>query len=644
MIYFLGQNITKDKAAYRSGKKCKKNRIQRIAKGIYIDEGDDLNTIVNLYATRIAAYLFPSSYFSGVSAYSVGKPDNNVIYMKGPQHKVVHIGNLTIFHARDFKNISEVDSFSFTDELGTSSFRKSGLRQLMLEAVEKVKDYPNGLNDQEIQEIFDFYISEFNPDEHDTAIEYLELFAKENNIEHLYKRLSTRIDMAAKERSPEAQAEFDLHWHNMRFAKLNYDGYAWRYRVVDGWILPMSIASNKGRSLPSFIEAILPETVLGKKGDADNAIDLLTQGKRYLSNLSIFEQNTDIDNRTVIEDIIQTQHAELDDGRGGYKQSETVDWDSLPTPDDMYEINVGIMNGHRDTPRLSGMQLKIPVSVSSRYGIASATDKPFTHLMKLPGRDTTAELPFREWLGMQGCAAGGARVANNLLVDLQENGYEAPGMICERFDIRESEDDTDYIMAEDFSSVLNVTSEMKYKKTLEDVANNLMRISTNPEEDAKEFMRMVVTGWLIGNGDLHIKNVCIIKKTKNPDDGWDSIRLAPAFDAVHTDGILHNGRRLTGNFSMPLNGKRADLTVDDFVSFGQKIKLSKQETINIIQTATSGIKKYCDMIFDNLPDFVLTDERLVSTATEFSRKTLKRCEAMESAPEKKKTKRFFKRG
>lgn len=640
MIYFLGQNISAGQAKYRSTDRAKKP-IQRIAKGIYVDVGDDVNALVQEHSTRIASHLFPKSYFSNISAYTGGVPDNGVVFMKGPQHKIIELDGLTIHHARDYKEVSELDSFSFQDEFGESSFRKSGLMQLLLEGVEKIKKFPNSLNDYEIQEIFDFYISEYEETSQDKAIAALVNFAKENDMEHLYDRLVTKIDTAQKERTSEVQAEFDLNWHNKSFGKINYDGYAWRYKTVDGWLLPMSIAGTKGKSLPAFIESILPEVVIGKKSDHDVAIDLLKQGKRYLSNISIFDAE-DTSERVVLDDIILTSSIDLDDGLGGYKEEGVINWDSLPEPDEMYEINVGIMNGDEDTPRLSGMQLKTPVSVSGETGISSATHLPFTHLMKLPGRDTTAELPFREWLGMQACTAGGAEVANNLLVDLQTNGFAGPGMICERFDIRKGEDDKDFIMAEDFSAVLNITSDMKYKKTLEDVGTALKKVSTAPKEDMKEFMRMVATGWLIGNGDLHTKNVCVIKRTENPETGWDSIRLAPAFDAVHTNGILNNGRILDGNFSMPMNGKRTGLEMSDFIEFGSNIGVSKRDTEEIVNRAASGIKAHCMNLAGNLPDFVLTDSKLTEVAAEFSKATMERCDETVKVKAKPASRRFYK--
>jgi len=640
MIYFLGQNINANQAAYRSTERSKK-QIQRIAKGIYVDVGDDVSALVEEHATRIASHLFPKSYFSNISAYTGGAPDNGVIFMKGPQHKVVELDGLTIHHARDYKSVAELDSFSFQDEFGESAFRKSGLMQLLLEGVEKIKNFPNALNDYEIQEIFDFYISEYDEKDQDKAIAAIVHFAKENDMEHLYDRLVTKIDTAQKERVPSVQAEFDLGWHNKSFGKINYDGYAWRYKAVDGWLLPMSLAGTKGKNLPAFIESILPEVVIGKKSDHDVAIDLMKQGKRYLSNISIFDVNDECE-RVVLDDVILTPSVELDDGLGGYKGDGIINWDSLPEPDEMYEVNVGIMNVDTDTPRLSGMQLKTPVSVSGETGISSATHLPFTHLMKLPGRDTTAELPFREWLGMQACTAGGAEVANNLLVDLQANGYAGPGMICERFDIRKNEDDKDFIMAEDFSAVLNITNDMKYKKTLEDVGTALRKVSTSPKEDMKEFMRMVATGWLIGNGDLHTKNVCVIKLSKNPDNGWDSIRLAPVFDAVHTNGIMNNGRVLDGNFSMPMNGKKTGLEMSDFIEFGSNIGISKRDTEEIVNEASTRMQEHCRNLGGNLPDFVLTDGKLTEIAAEFAETTIARCQETVKAKPKPASRRFYK--
>ena len=88
------------------------------------------------------------------------------------------------------------------------------------------------------------------------------------------------------------------------------------------------------------------------------------------------------------------------------------------------------------------------------------------------------------------------------------------------------------IAQEDFCQALGFSSERKYQQDggprIYDLANLLLRHSSNYLVDRRERARLLAFNFFIGNCDAHAKNYSVLQET----DG--SVRLAPAYDLVST--------------------------------------------------------------------------------------------------------------
>ncbi|RYY02301.1 MAG: type II toxin-antitoxin system HipA family toxin [Gammaproteobacteria bacterium] len=71
----------------------------------------------------------------------------------------------------------------------------------------------------------------------------------------------------------------------------------------------------------------------------------------------------------------------------------------------------------------------------------------------------------------------------------------------------------------------NVNENIKYQGSYEEVAHTLKKIGG--AQLAEEFIKRVISAYLIGNGDYHLKNISIIY-------AQDGIELSPVYDAVNT--------------------------------------------------------------------------------------------------------------
>ena len=109
-----------------------------------------------------------------------------------------------------------------------------------------------------------------------------------------------------------------------------------------------------------------------------------------------------------------------------------------------------------------------------------------------------------------------------------------PALLVERFDIRDSVKDTRLLALEDLCSVLDLPTEAKYDGTMERVARAVRPLSTAPEEDLIIILRRTLFAWLIADGDMHLKNMALLKIAEPGDERFGSVRMAPLYDAVTT--------------------------------------------------------------------------------------------------------------
>jgi serine/threonine-protein kinase HipA len=136
-----------------------------------------------------------------------------------------------------------------------------------------------------------------------------------------------------------------------------------------------------------------------------------------------------------------------------------------------------------------------------------------------------------------------------------------PALLVERFDIRESLDDRRLMALEDFCSVLDLPTQAKYDGTMERVAKAVRQLSTAPDEDVLIVIGRALFAWLIADGDMHLKNMALLKLAEPGDEQFRSVRMAPLYDAVTTRIFPRLDR---DRLALKLNGKDDRLRRADF--------------------------------------------------------------------------------
>ena len=171
--------------------------------------------------------------------------------------------------------------------------------------------------------------------------------------------------------------------------------------------------------------------------------------------------------------------------------------------------------------KVSGQMLNVPVQGRSRAYILKLNPPEFPHLVE------------NEYFFFRAAAHTRLRVAN---VELVHDKLGAPGLLVQRFDRIGEGKHLRPLAVEDACQVLGRWPGDKYVIPTEEAISGLARCCRAPGVAALELYRLLVFAYLSGNGDLHAKNLAILKDQRGE---W---RATPAYDlpssAVYGDRTM----------------------------------------------------------------------------------------------------------
>ena len=131
------------------------------------------------------------------------------------------------------------------------------------------------------------------------------------------------------------------------------------------------------------------------------------------------------------------------------------------------------------------------------------------------------------------------------------------GLLVERFD-RIKEGKVIYkLHQEDACQLLNTVPGNKYDVSMRDIAEKIQDICTAPIVEIQRLLQLYAFSYLIGNGDLHAKNISVL---------WGrAVRLSPAYDLLSTLPYP-----IDQHMALSLDGKNDNFRVADFMAFGER--------------------------------------------------------------------------
>jgi serine/threonine-protein kinase HipA len=576
-IYLVGETID----AKRAHQRAQGGELIPLVRGVYVDHDGDAEAAILGHAVRIAHYLYPNAYLSSASAVLLAPTPDGRLFISGRRNQRTRLRTLEIIQNEAPVHPSTAIAV-IGDDLGDLRIAASSPRQRFLEAFRLRSEHASAITAEMRAQMAARLVAEHGTPQ--AAADAVWALARENEWYREGEGAERFLLAKPGGAAPVNKAALNLlvAWHGDLVGRLTHDGFEWRWKP-ERRTGPALIRETIPGKLPAFIESLLPEGWLAQVLHERDERDTLRRGRRYMSNIAIVE---DRDPRAALPaDVLSTPLASFAaDGRftgvyAGPRRGEI---------EETFEQNLARIFARAETPRLSGVQIKAPMSLTEDGVLVPAIDQPFTHILKPAGTAGFDMLPIVEWLCLELGRAAGFETPDAALIAMPDG--MPPALVVERFDIRRGPQDQRRLAMEDFCSILDLPTSAKYDGTIERMARALRPLSTDPAADLNLLFRRAVFAWLIADGDMHLKNLAVLKTADVGAKTFRTVRFAPLYDAVTTrvfPGLA--GDRM----ALKLNGKDDRLTRQDFLNLARTIGLT-------VEDAEAGLDALTTQIIERL--------------------------------------------
>lgn len=189
-------------------------------------------------------------------------------------------------------------------------------------------------------------------------------------------------------------------------------------------------------------------------------------------------------------------------------------------------------------------KLSLHLSVEGNDNRLTLVDYPTGYILK-PQVEEYDSLPELEWVSMRMASAIGISTVPNALVKLgEEYAY-----ICKRIDRVFEKTGVKKLAMEDFCQLDFRTTADKYRGSYERCAKIIQKHSSRSGFDLSELFMRVLFSYLIGNSDMHLKNLSMIEREVSS----GVYVLSPAYDLLAVQVVLTEDEE---EFALTLNEKR----------------------------------------------------------------------------------------
>lgn len=612
-LHLVGETID----AKRAHQRAQAGELIQLVRGVYVDDQENIEATILGHAVRIAHYLYPNAFLSSASAVLLAPTSDGRLFISGRRNQRTRLRTLEIIQNQAPKYPSTAIAV-IGDELGELRISASTPRQRFLEAFRLRSEHASAVTTEMRAQMAARLVDEYGAPQ--AAADAVWVLALENEW-YREGEGAERFLLAqpGAVKAPVNKAALDLLvvWHGEDQGRLTHDGFEWRWKPARS-SGPAVVRETTPGKLPAFIESLLPEGWLAQVLQERDEREALRHGRRYMSNIAIAEGRHQL--AALPADILTTSLAEyIDAGRftglyAGPARGEI---------EETFEQNLARIFARAETPRLSGVQIKAPMSLLPDGTLVPAIDQPFTHILKPAGTAGFETLPIVEWLCLELGRSAGFEVPEAALLEMP--GGMSPALVIERFDIRRGPEDHRRLAMEDFCSILDLPASAKYDGTIERMARGLRPLSTDPARDLDILFRRAVFAWLIADGDMHLKNLALLKVAEAGDKAFTSVRFAPLYDAVTTRVFPGLGG---DRMALKLNGKDDRLTRQDFLALARTIGLSAEGAETAIAELTARLAQRAQTIA--LPEIAIKVEAARTTKDKVMGLILERCMALKA--------------
>ena len=230
---------------------------------------------------------------------------------------------------------------------------------------------------------------------------------------------------------------------------------------------------------------------------------------------------------------------------------------------------------------IQGVQPKLSAVLNTKEGKFEIVDTGGKYILK-PQQQLYPEMPENEDLTMKLAKKIG------LVVPLHGLVWSKDGTLTyfiKRFDRKGR---NEKVPIEDFAQLAGLSRDTKYNYSLEKVVKIIDDYCTFPAIEKLTLFKLVIFSYLVGNEDMHVKNLSII--TEN-----NKVTLSPCYDLVNsTIEYIKQDEEI----ALPLMGKKKHLTRNNLVDyFGvERCKLTPKSIDNVMETILSAVDKWKELI------------------------------------------------
>jgi serine/threonine-protein kinase HipA len=198
---------------------------------------------------------------------------------------------------------------------------------------------------------------------------------------------------------------------------------------------------------------------------------------------------------------------------------------------------------------IQGVQPKFSLVLSEKEQKFQVVEQNGKYILKTQVAEYP-NLPENEDLTMHLIQMAGLRVPWHglLLCEDQSLSY-----VIRRFDRKGRQK----LQVEDFSQLIGASRTTKYQVPIEKIIETIEMYCTFPTLDYLVLFKMIILSYLLGNEDLHLKNLSVIIEN-------GKVQLSPIYDFVNTSILMPDVKE---EMALELREKKYGFTREDFVDY-----------------------------------------------------------------------------
>lgn len=276
----------------------------------------------------------------------------------------------------------------------------------------------------------------------------------------------------------------------------------------------------------------------------------------------------------------------------GTNNIPTIDFSSIN--DELAKQALVLLSSKKN---ITGVQSKLSLGLSKNKDRLTVVDYPLGYIIK-PETETFIDIARAEFLNMLMAKSCHIDTVPNGLIKNKDGSYV---YITKRID----RDNGNKIHMEDFCQLSMLQTERKYSGSYERVGKLIKQYSTHGNKDLSDYFYLLLFNYVSCNSDMHLKNFSLIEK--------EDIYLSPFYDLLPVNIIYPKDKE---EVALTLNGKKKNITRNDFIKLGFNIGLNDKVITNLI----NEIKKYKDIFIDLINDSLITKEHKEEYIKELTRR------------------------